>query len=52
MIMNWNTLNNSDQKAYLDWIYAVKPVDKQAQRIASMLDRLTKGLKLYDKDLL
>lgn len=38
------------QKAYLDWIYNAKSNETKATRIIKMMDRLVKGLSLYDKE--
>lgn len=41
---------DSEQKASIDWIYDAKTEDTKANRIATMMARLEKGLKLYDKE--
>ena len=42
--------SRSQQKAYLDWIYGARKVDTQIGRIATMMDRLSRGLKLHERD--
>lgn len=39
-----------ERKAYLDWIYAAKKEETKANRILNMMNKLEKGLKLYDKE--
>jgi hypothetical protein len=38
----------SEQKQYLDWVYAAKTEDTKASRIVKMIDLLQKGKRLYD----
>ena len=40
----------NQQKAYLDWIYDAKTDDTKANRIVKMIERVRKGLHLYDKE--
>ncbi len=42
--------SESEQKVYLDWIYNTKKEETKADRIATMMERLLRGLKYYDKD--
>ena len=49
LIDTFLAFKQSEQKAYLDWIYEAKTEDTKANRIASMMTRLQKGLKLFDK---
>ncbi len=42
------SFTDSEQKAYLDWIYDAKKEGTKANRIVKMMVRLEKGLKLYD----
>lgn len=46
---NFLKFNGSEQKAYIDWIYEAKTENTQANRIATMMARLEKGLKFQDK---
>ena len=41
-------LSDSEQQAYLDWIYAAKKEATKVERIVSMMEKLTTGKKLYD----
>ncbi len=42
--------NDSEKKAYIDWIYASKKEETRVERIAKMIQRLEKGLRFYDLD--
>jgi hypothetical protein len=42
------SFTEGERKSYLDWIYKAKTVETKAERIASLMDRLSKGLKFYD----
>jgi hypothetical protein len=44
------SFTEGEQKSYLDWIYSAKTEDTKASRIVTMMDRLQKKLKLYDKE--
>lgn len=37
-----------ERKAYLDWIYQAKTEETRANRIARMMERLERGLRLHD----
>lgn len=39
-----------EQKAYLDWIYKAKTEETKADRIATMMKKLLKGLKFSDRE--
>lgn len=43
------TFTEGEQKAYIDWIYDAKTEDTKANRIVSMMNRVLRGLKYYDK---
>ena len=45
----FRSFTQGERKAYLDWIYAAKTEETKADRIATMMERLEKQLKLYDK---
>ena len=45
----FNTLSESEQKLYADWIYSAKKEDTRTERMATTINRLLKGQKLYDK---
>lgn len=47
---NFMTLKQGDKKAYLDWIYDAKQGETKIARIATMMNRLQRNLKLSDKD--
>jgi hypothetical protein len=46
----FNTLTDSNKKYYIDWIYSAKHVETKANRIAKTMDRLARGLKMYDAE--
>jgi hypothetical protein len=39
---------DSQQKSYIDWIYAAKRNETRANRIAIMMERVGRGKRLYD----
>lgn len=45
----FNSLSESEQKFYIDWIYSAKKEETKVDRLAKTINRLTEGLKLYDK---
>jgi len=44
----FNRLSDSNKKYYIGWIYSAKRIETKADRIAKSIDRLARGLKLYD----
>jgi uncharacterized protein YdeI (YjbR/CyaY-like superfamily) len=38
------------QKSYVDWIYKAKRAETRAQRIATMMERVSKGKRLHDTE--
>ncbi len=44
----FSNLKESEQKAYIDWIYSAKTEDKKVDRIVKMMEKLALGKKLYD----
>ena len=42
------SFTEGEQKTYLDWIYKAKTEGTKAERIVSMMERLSKGLKFYE----
>lgn len=40
----------SEQKAYIDWVYAAKKEGTKIKRIARAIERIAKGLKFSDKN--
>ena len=42
------SFTDSEKKAYIDWIYTAKRDITKTSRIVKMMERLEKGLKLYD----
>ena len=47
----FNSLSESEQKFYIHWIYSAKKDEMKVDRVAKTIDRLLKGLKMYDKGL-
>jgi len=41
------TLSDAEQKHYLDWIYSAKKEETKIERIATAINKLIKGEKLY-----
>jgi Domain of unknown function (DUF1905)/Bacteriocin-protection, YdeI or OmpD-Associated len=44
------SLSESHQKYYIDWIYEAKRLETKVNRIATTIERLENGLKMYDKE--
>ncbi len=48
----FNTLSESERKFYIQWVYSAKKEDTKVDRLAKTIDRLARGLKMYDKEYL
>jgi hypothetical protein len=46
----FNSISESEQKFYINWIYSAKKEDTKVERLARSINRLARGLKLYDKE--
>ena len=46
----FNSISESEQKFYIQWIYSAKKEETKVERLAKSINRLMKGLKLYDKE--
>ncbi len=46
----FKTLTESAQKHFIDWIYEAKRLETKVNRISKTIERLEKGLKMYDVD--
>jgi hypothetical protein len=46
----FNTLSESEQKFYIQWIYSARKEQTRVDRLVKTIDRLMEGLKLYDKE--
>lgn len=46
----FKSLTESEQKFYIQWIYSAKKEETKINRLAKSINRLLKGLKMYDKD--
>lgn len=45
----FKTLSESEQKFYIQWIYSAKKEETKVDRLAKSINRLSDGMKLYDK---
>lgn len=45
----FQSLSESEQKFYIQWVYAAKKEETKINRLGKTIDRLLQGLKLYDK---
>ena len=45
----FNALSESEQKFYIDWVYSAKKEETKITRLATTINRLVQGLKLYAK---
>jgi len=48
----FNTLSESERKFYIQWVYSAKKDETKVDRLAKTIDRLARGLKMYDKEFL
>ncbi len=46
----FNRLSESEQKFYIQWVYSAKKEETKIDRMAKTINRLMKGLKMYDKE--
>lgn len=46
----FNTLSESEQKFYIQWIYSAKKEETKISRMAKSINRLAKQLKLYQNE--
>jgi hypothetical protein len=46
----FNKLSESEKKYYVNWIYSAKREETRITRLAKAIDRLARGLKMYDKE--
>ena len=46
----FNSISESEQKFYIQYIYSSKKEETKIERMAKSINRLAKGLKLYVKD--
>ena len=45
----FNSLSESEQKFYIQWIYSAKKEETKITRLAQTINKLSKGLKFYEK---
>lgn len=45
----FNTLSESEQNYYVQWVYGAKKIDTKIDRLAKAINRLSNGKKMYDK---
>ena len=46
----FKSLSESEQKFYIQWIYSAKKEETKVDRLAKAINRLLRGLKLYEKE--
>ena len=46
----FKSLSESEQKFYIQWIYSAKKEETKIDRLAKSINKLAKGMKLYDKE--
>jgi hypothetical protein len=46
----FSSLSESEQNFYIQWIYSAKKEETKINRLARTVNRLSQGLKLYDKE--
>lgn len=46
----FNSLSESERKFYIQWIYSAKKEETKIDRLAKTINKLLKGLKMYDKE--
>lgn len=46
---NYLKFSESNQKYYIDWIYSAKTDDTKVERMAKMIDRVLRNIKMFDK---
>ncbi|MBA4054030.1 MAG: hypothetical protein C0490_04895, partial [Marivirga sp.] len=46
----FNSMSESEQKFYIQWIYSARKDETKIDRLAKSINRLMQGLKLYDKE--
>lgn len=48
----FQSLSESERLVYIKWVYSAKKEETKVERLAKTIDRLARGLKMYDKDFL
>lgn len=46
----FNSLSESERKFYINWIYSAKKEETRINRLTKTLNRLSRGLKMYEKE--
>jgi hypothetical protein len=46
----FQTLTDSARKQYIDWMYAAKRLETRIHRIAKAIEKMERGLKLYENN--
>ena len=46
----FNSISESEQKFYVQWVYSAKKEETKIDRLAKTINRLQKRLKLYDNE--
>ena len=45
----FNQLTDSEKKYYIQWVYGAKKEETRINRMATAINRMSEGLKMYDK---
>jgi hypothetical protein len=45
----FKSMSESEQKFYVEWVYSAKKEETKINRLATTINRLMQGLKLYDR---
>ena len=46
----FNKLSETEKKYYVNWVYTAKREETRINRLTKTIDRLARGLKMYDKE--
>lgn len=46
----FNSISESERKYYINWIYSAKREETRVKRLAKAINRLSQGLKMYNKE--
>lgn len=46
----FNAISEGEKKYYIQWIYSAKREETRTNRLAKTINRLSQGLKMYDKE--
>ena len=46
----FHSLSASEQKFYIQWVYSARKEETKVNRLAKTINKLLRGMKLYDKE--